>query len=100
MANYQVNLNDFSGTIATGGTSQQVIGASAQQSRQVLLIQNNSAESLWVNFGVAAGTANGSYQLLANGVGVLSFSLPGAVPQNSVNIYGATTGDVFTCKSA
>src|ERR1044072_454479 len=48
-------LTDRSGTITTGGTSQQMMAANG--TRSYLLISNNAPpnlEALWINFGTAA----------------------------------------------
>lgn len=89
-------LTDGSGTLTAGGTSQQVFAANT--SRKYLLVQNNSAEAMWVNFGVAAVTTQPSIQLGPNG-GSIEYE-DNFVPSGTVNIIGATTSDVFTAKQA
>lgn len=89
-------LTDGSGTITTGGTSQQVFAANA--SRRYLLIQNVSDTDAWVNFGTAAVANQPSLLLRANGGSIVfegSF-----VPTGTVNIRGATTGKAYTAKEA
>lgn len=83
---------DGSGTITAGGTSQVVFAANA--SRRYLLIQNNSDQDMWVNFGIAAVVSQPSVKVAANG----GFFEPLVVPASSVTIIGATTGKAFTAK--
>lgn len=89
-------LIDGSGVITSGGTSQQIFAANA--GRRYLLIQNQSSESLWVNFGVAAVGSRPSIQI-ANSGGSLIFE-GSFIPTGTVNIIGATTNDAFTAKQA
>lgn len=78
---------DRSGTITTGGTSQQL--AAANPDRKSLFIQNLSAGDLYINeVGVAASAAGGSYRLTAG----QAF----AVATNAqINVLGATTGQAW-----
>lgn len=88
-------LTDGSGTITTGGTSQQIFAANA--ARKYLLVVNVSALDLWINFGVAAVQTQPSIKITPNG----SFVMEGFfVSTETVNIIGATTGTVFTAKQA
>jgi hypothetical protein len=91
-------LADASGTITTGGSSQQILaaaGTGGAAPRRFLAIQNLEAtDHLWVNFGAAAPIGVGSFDIA-----------PGAtiwfdywVVNSSVTILGPTTGDKFTCK--
>ena len=59
--------NDYS-TSSLGTSSTQLIPSNAN--RRYLLIQNNSAVVVWLNFGTTATTAPPSIQLLSGGVGV------------------------------
>lgn len=88
-------LADGSGTITTGGTSQTVFAANA--SRSFLLIQNVSAEPLWVNFGAAANEDQPSVKLPIDEKLMFDGRF---VPTESVDIVGATTGSSFTAKQA
>lgn len=93
-------LTDGSGTITTGGTAQQVFAANS--SRKYMLIQNQSTDTLYVNFGTAAVVGQPSMALQpANGAnqagGSLSFE-DNFVPNTTVSIIGATTGDAFVAK--
>lgn len=90
----QGTLTDRSGTITSGGASQQVMAANA--SRKYLLVQNNSVAALWVNFTGAAVTTQPAIQLAANGGSIV---MEGSfVSTEAVTIIGATTGQVFTAK--
>jgi hypothetical protein len=92
----EVTLTDRSGTITSGGTSQQLAAANA--TRQYLLIQNNSAADLWVNFGVAAVANQPSIRLASGAQIEYSPGGTGVIPSQAVNIIGATTGQAFTAK--
>ena|ERR1700753_3026908 len=97
MSNYQLGIDDASGTITTGGTAQTILKDGAG-CRQFLLIQNNATETLWYNFGKTAVAGQPSLSIPAGAYQM--WSLPGIVPQQFVSIIGATTGDAFTCKYA
>ena len=88
-------FTDGSGTITTGGASQQIFAANT--ARSYLLVQNLSAEALFVGFGVAAAAGQPSVKLVASGAVVFEF---GFVPTSTVTIIGATTGSAFTAKQA
>ena len=95
-------LNDCSGSITTGGTSQQVLAANTN--RQYLFIENPSAtvsgvsaESLFVNAGAAAA-ADGKSIEMANLGTPQTWNRPGMVPTAAINIIAATTGHKFVCK--
>lgn len=89
------SLTDGSGTITTGGTSQQIFAANA--ARKYLLVVNVSVLDLWINFGVAAVQTQPSIKIVPNG----SFVMEGFfVSTETVNIIGATTGTIFTAKQA
>lgn len=88
-------LTDGSGTITTGGTSQQALASNT--SRVYLLVQNVGDVDLWVDFGTAAVQTQPSI-LLRSG-GALTFE--GVfVPTGTVNVIGATTGEPFVAKEA
>lgn len=80
---------DKSGTIAAGGTAQQL--AAANTSRTYLRGQNISGSDLWVNEigGAAATNGVGSYRVPAG----VTFSVN---TNRAVSIFGATTGQAFT----
>lgn len=86
-------LTDRSGTITAGATAQAL--AASNSSRKYLIIQNNSAESLWVNFTTTAVQSQPSLQLLPNGSLVME---SGYISTEAVSIIGATTGSAFTAK--
>jgi len=88
------SFTDGSGTIAVGATSQQVFAANA--TRNYLLIQNNSADTLWINFGVAAVQTQPSIKLLPNG----SLEFSQFLSTQTVNIIGPNAGATFTAKQA
>ena len=92
------NLVDGSGSIATGGTAQQVFAGNT--GRQYLLIQNVSSGDLWVNFGTAAVASQPSIKIVANGSVEFSAGGTGVVPTGTVSIIGATLGQAFTAKQA
>jgi hypothetical protein len=91
-------LVDGSGTITLGGTAQTVFAANI--SRQYLLIQNVSAEDMWVNFGIAAVANQPSIKLVAGASVEFSVGGTGVVPTASVSVIAATTGSAFTAKQA
>ena len=92
------DMADASGTITTGGTSQQVLASDA--GRRYLLIVNDASNSdtLWVNFGSTATEGAGSIPL-APGF-ALEYPAGQYVPSNAVNLIAATTGDAYTVKYA
>jgi len=86
-------VTDGSGSITTGGTSQQIF--SANTSRRWLLVQNISNAVLYVNFGAAAVVDSNSIKLNANA----SYESPaGFVTTATVTVIGATTGQKFVAK--
>ena len=86
-------LTNRSGSITTGGTSQQLAAANAV--RNYLFIENVSANDIWFNFGTAAVVDQPSIRLLPG----QSFSMEGSfVSTEVVNIISATTGDKFVAK--
>jgi hypothetical protein len=86
-------LADRSGTLTTGGTSQQL--AAANTTRKYLLIQNVSTTDLWINFTTAAVVGQPSIKVVAGGNFVMESSF---VSNEAVNIIGPTTGQAFTAK--
>lgn len=85
-------LADCSGSIATANTSQQA--AAANPTRHYLLVQNNTAADLWLNFAVAAVTGQPSMKLASGAL--LTFNR--VVPTDALAIVGATAGTAYTCK--
>jgi hypothetical protein len=92
-------FTDRSGSVTTGGTSQQL--AAANSTRKYLLLINLSDTIMWVNFGTAAVADQPSIPLgPANAIydgGILEYNA-GVVPSGSVNLLCATTGKKFVCK--
>lgn len=86
-------LTDGSGSITTGGVSQQIFAANS--TRKYLLVQNLSTENMWVNFGSAAAADSTSVKLLPNGSVVMESSF---VSNQTVNVIAATTGSKFVAK--
>lgn len=86
---------DGSGTVTTGGTSQQVFGVNAD--RAWLFCENPVAatETLDVNIGNSASTTAGSIELAPGGV--MQF-LGAAVPTGVINVTAATSGHRYVCK--
>lgn len=84
---------DRSGTIAAGGTAQQL--APANSSRTSLTGQNISTADLWINEigGTAAANAPGSYKIISG----QAFSVG---TNRAISIIGATTGQQFTATEA
>ena len=81
------SFTDRSGTIAVGGTSQQL--AAANSSRNHLLIQNNGTIDLWINFGTAAVADQPSIKIP---VGAVYTSDVTFVSTQAVNVIGASGG--------
>lgn len=93
----QQTVFDFSGTIGTGGTSQQVIPYNA--SRKYLLIENPTnatSEALFCNLGAAATMTQASITLALGGT--YERSIPNFVPKDAVFCTAPTTGHTFTAK--
>lgn len=80
---------DRSGSIATGGTAQQLAAANA--ARKGLRIQNISAEVMWVNQtgGTAAAAGAGSFKIAVDG----TFEI---TTNQAVSIVAATLGSKFS----
>lgn len=88
-------FTDRSGSVATGGTSQQV--AATNTSRNYILVQNISSGDLWVNFGVAAVQDQPSIKV-TSGLSIEYGAAGGFIPTGAVNVVGATTGQKFAAK--
>lgn len=84
---------DGSGTITTGGSSQQIFAANAD--RSLLIVQNISANPLYVNFGAAAIVDSNSVKLNPDDKLILTGE---GAPSESINIVGSTGGDSFVAK--
>ncbi|MDR6389255.1 hypothetical protein [Paraburkholderia phenoliruptrix] len=86
-------LTDRSGTIATGGTAQQLAAANA--SRKGWRLQNTSNGDLWFNDtgGTASAAGAGSFKLASGGY----YETPvGGSSQTAISIFGATTAQTFS----
>lgn len=80
-------------TITAGGTSQTVFAANPN--RRWLLIQNQSDEAMYLNFGAAAAAGTTSIKLDAGG----AYECPANYcPTTTVTIVSATTGKAFFAK--
>jgi hypothetical protein len=88
-------ITDHSGTITTGGTAQQAVGANA--SRKYLLIANplTATQILYFNFTASAVVGQPSIGLNPGD----SFEMNGGfVTTEAVSVLGATTNNPFVCK--
>lgn len=87
-------LTDHSGSIATGGTAQDIVASSA--TRKYLLIQNNDpAEDMWIDFGVDAIVGQPSFLIPAGGGFVMDAAF---VSTDRISVVAATTSHPFTAK--
>lgn len=81
---------DRSGTIAAGGTAQQLMAANA--ARMGFAVQNISDTDLWVRRGGTAAAAQPSIKVAAGGY----YESPvGSQTTGTISIFGATTGKAF-----
>jgi hypothetical protein len=86
-------LTDRSGTVATGGVSQQVMAANT--ARKYLLFENVSTEDKWINFTTAATAAQPSILIKPNG----SYELEGNyITTEAMNVISASTSSPYTAK--
>lgn len=89
---------DHSGTIASASTSQQAVPQSTTGQRGYLMCQNpiGAAGPLLVDFGRTVTATSGAIELAPGG----SITFNGlAVPMTSVNVWSATAGARFICKT-
>lgn len=98
-----VTTTNRSSTITVGGTSQQL--AASNSSRRRIIIMNPSdaagqgiavAESLYINFGAAAGINNGT--AIELNPGSWWDSGIGPAPTDQINVNAATAGHVYIAK--
>jgi hypothetical protein len=89
-----VPASDGSGAVATGGAAQMLFGGIVPDNG--FLVQNNSAEALWLSDVGTASSGGASIQIAANG-GIIA-TPPGYKPSGAVSLYGATTGQVFAAR--
>lgn len=100
-ATYQAALTDRSGTIAAGGTAQQL--AAANSARRYLLIQNLSTGVLWVSTTTTAVVGQPSIALKActaanDGTGGALVYEGSFIPTGAVSIIGATTSQAYSAR--
>jgi hypothetical protein len=89
-----VPLTDRSGTIAAGGTSQQLMAANA--ARRGLFVQNHSAtDSLWID---ETGSAEQGQPSIRIPPGAMYETPAGGCPLSAVAIVGPTLGQAFTAR--
>lgn len=88
------SLTDRSGTLAAAATAQQI--AAANLSRSYLLILNlDTVNPLWINFGVNAVQDQPSIRIDAG----VQFELPaGFISTQSISVIGPVLGQKFTAK--
>lgn len=79
-----------SGTITTGGASQQLLAANVN--RRGFTVQNQSSGDLYIRVGATATVTNSSLRIAP---GVLYETPAHHVSTNVVNIIGATNGQAF-----
>lgn len=92
----KVSFTNRSGTIAVASEAQEVMPANLN--RKYLVVQNVSANTLWINFNTDANEDQPSIQLLANGG---SFVMEAsAIVTDSVSIIGGTVAQSYTAKEA
>lgn len=79
-----------SGSIVTGGVSQEVLPANAN--RRFFMVQNLSNDDLWLNFGLPANMNADSIKISPDG----AFSMDnGYVSTDPINLVGASAGQQF-----
>jgi hypothetical protein len=86
-------LTDRSGTIATGGTAQQLMTSNA--ARLGFSVQNLSSGDLWINPLSTAAASQPSLKLLP---GAYFESPAGYGATGAISIFGATTSQAFSAK--
>jgi hypothetical protein len=88
-------ITDRSGTIATGGTAQQVMAVN--HNRRGILFQNVSDTDMWVDFGATAVADSPSIKVAAG----LALPFMGSfMPTQYMSVICATTGKKYTCKES
>jgi hypothetical protein len=88
---------DGSGTIAAGGTAQNLFGG-ATPPNGFAVYNDDAANDLWISdTGTALANAAGSIRVAANGGGYESPA--GRKPKGAVSIVGALTGQKFTASA-
>lgn len=94
IAPIQGTFTDRSGTITLGGTAQTL--AAANTSRHYLIVVNDdTSETLWINFTTAAVTSQPSIPIQPRGSYVLENSV---ISTELVSVIAATTSHAWTAK--
>ena len=86
-------MKDYSGTIATGGTSQELLPE--KPNRRGFLVQNLSVDVLWISPFGDASAEQPSLKIAAGETFMTPTSWGGQ--RNAIAIFGATSGQAFTC---
>jgi hypothetical protein len=86
------DLQDASGTITAGGTSQQLVPSN--NSPRYFLFQNISSDTLWISNGIAAVQDKPSIRIISGA----SYEPLGYVPADAWYVIGPTAGAKFVCK--
>lgn len=86
-------VTDRSGTLITGGTSQQIMAT--KSTRKYLMIQNISDTVMWCNFAIAAVQDQPSFRIAVGDSFVMESSV---VSNESIHCIGATSGKAFVSK--
>lgn len=89
------SLANSSGTITSGGTSQQVVASNT--SRRYFCFQNNSDTAMYLGVGYTPTTSNGLL-MSASGGGIVFES--NFIPTQAINVLCATTGKTFVAWEA
>lgn len=84
---------NLSGSIVTGGASQQLTQSNSNRTKFNLVNIDATNDLWWSPFGPAGPNQNGSVRIPANG-GFLSFN--GDAPGTAYFVYGTMTGQQFT----
>lgn len=88
-----VTYADRSGTVAVGGTAQQI--AAANPTRRGLFIMNLSSADLWFD---SMGAAQAGIPSIRIGAGILYESPAHGVPVTAISVLGATSGQAFSAR--
>lgn len=86
-------LTNRSGTIAVGGTAQQLMAANAV--RKGFSFHNLSANDLWIS---DVGTAAASQPSMRIPAGSIYESPVHGVPSTAISVFGATTAQAFAAR--
>lgn len=86
-------MKDYSGTITKGGTSQELMPE--RPNRRGFLVQNLSGDVLWISPFGNASAKQPSLKIAAGETFMTPTSWGGQ--RNAITIFGATSGQAFTC---